>query len=103
MSETPTEDDVKNAKKTSDLLSGVIQIGFNTNHEIPPMPPYPAIPLKNLESLTEKSESLCQQVIVYCKQLKRHAESKGLEVGPLVTGLASIDIREVAVTYGAKT
>lgn len=99
MSENPSEEDIKNAKATSERLSAIIQMGFHTNHSIPPMPPFPAIPLSNLKSLVEGSEALVHQVIVYCKQLKRHAEAKGLEAGPLVSSLASLDVREIALTF----
>ena len=88
----PTDKDVRMAHETANRLSSVIQMCFDVNSNIPPMPPYPAIPKKSLQELIMASEGLMHQVIVYAKQLVRHAEKKELEVGPLVAGLATIEV-----------
>lgn len=99
MSSEPSEEDVKLSHQTADAISGIIQMGFDINHNIPPMPPYPAIPIKKLTKLIEDSEAFMFQVINTAKQLKRHAEKKGIELGPLVSALASIDVPEVRLKY----
>ncbi|MDH5691164.1 MAG: hypothetical protein OEY81_07045 [Candidatus Bathyarchaeota archaeon] len=88
----PTEKDIRMAHETANRLSSVIQMSFDVNMKIPPMPPYPAIPKKNLQELIEHSEGLVHQVIVFAKQLVRHGQTKELEVGPLVAGLAAVDV-----------
>jgi hypothetical protein len=96
----PTEDDVKNAKRTSELLSGLIDMGFHVNHNVLPMPPWPAIPMMNLQKLISDSEALVMQLVTYCKQLKAHGQSKGIEAGPLVTRLAELDVgAPIGITY----
>jgi len=99
LSQAPTEDDVKLAKQTADTLSSLIQMAFHVNLDIPPMPPYPAIPIKNLEKLISSSEALLHQSIMYAKMLKIHAMAKKLDIGPLVTALASIDISMVRIHF----
>ena len=88
----PTDKDVRMAHETANRLSSIIQMAFDVNSNIPPMPPYPAIPKQKLQDLITSSEALMHQVIVFAKQLVRHGEKKELDVGPLVAGLATIEV-----------
>lgn len=99
MSTAPTEEDIKLAKETADVLSSFIQMGFWVNQAIPPMPPYPAIPKKDLTELMERGDKLMHQAIMVAKKFKKHADKKGIEAGPLIYGLASIDIPEVRIHF----
>ncbi|MFQ6064216.1 MAG: hypothetical protein ACE5L6_01955 [Candidatus Bathyarchaeia archaeon] len=101
MSTEPTDEDVKLSHNTADVISSLIQVGFAVNRKIPPMPPYPAIPLKSLQETIQAAESLMHQAIIVAKQLSRHAEKKGLEVGPLVGSLATIEVPEVRIHFGS--
>jgi len=99
MSSEPTEKDVKMAHETADVISSLIQIAFDVNRNIPPMPPFPAIPLKNLRALISDAEMLMHQAIMVAKQLRKHGEMKGIDVGPLVSALSTIEIPEVRIHF----
>lgn len=103
--EGPSDKDVQLAHETANTLSSLIQTAFDVNHNIPPMPPWPAIPKSSLEGLIKDSEMLLHQAIVYAKQLKKHAELKELEAGPLVAGIASIEAPypEMRISFPGET
>jgi len=99
LSAEPQEYDIRLSKETSELISAVIQMGFDINGNVPPMPPFPAIPLKNLTKLVQDAEAYMHQTIMLAKQLKKHGMAKHIEIGPLVTALASIDIPQVRIHF----
>lgn len=99
MSTEPSDKDLQMSKVTAEMVSSIIQSGFFVNRAIPPMPPYPAIPIKHLKETVDRMETLVHQTIMACKQFKKHAEQKKVEVGPLVTALASIDVTEIRIHF----
>lgn len=100
MSTEPSEKDAKLATATHESISGLIETAFYVNRAIPPMPPYPAIPLKRLKEVIARAETLMQMSISCAKALKKHAEAKGIDPGPLVGMLATLDVSEVRLHYG---